>query len=403
MAEAHAESVPAKRRRRSRRSTLLHAALVGASLVFSLLLLEGILRLTGRRPSQLFQPDSVLGATFVPNQRLFYRFDDGEQWIRTNAYGYQDRDWTEEKAPGTVRLALLGDSFVAGLEVPRDVRIGNLVEAQLNGSTESERRYEVLNFSVQGYGTAQELETLRHRALRFQPDIALIFFCTGNDWWDNSFELDPEKNRPHYAVDRDGSLVQLPFSVSDNLAKRWLRRYSVLYAFVKQRIIKIEAVHTAFVDWRLMERFTPVDERRRRAAQVGHAAYINGATQEVERAWQVTEALLHEASKVAQASGLRFGVVIIPMRWEIDGRAPAAWSQRALHLEKVRVTLAQICARQALECLDLTDAFRVDGRADEYFFENDGHWTERGHAVAARAVAAWVRERFLKDGMGGRS
>jgi lysophospholipase L1-like esterase len=67
------------------------------------------------------------------------------------------------------------------------------------------------------------------------------------------------------------------------------------------------------------------------------------------------------------------------------------------------VTLAQICARQALECLDLTDAFRVDGRADEYFFENDGHWTERGHAVAARAVAAWVRERFLKDGMGGRS
>ena len=43
------------------------------------------------------------------------------------------------------------------------------------------RRVEVINFGVSGYGTVQELMTLRHYVWDYDPDVVVLAFTTGND------------------------------------------------------------------------------------------------------------------------------------------------------------------------------------------------------------------------------
>src|SRR5205814_6625220 len=47
------------------------------------------------------------------------------------------------------------------------------------------KKIEVLNFGVSGYGTAQELLTLREQVWKYSPDIVMLAITTNNDITDN--------------------------------------------------------------------------------------------------------------------------------------------------------------------------------------------------------------------------
>jgi hypothetical protein len=56
---------------------------------------------------------------------------------------------------------------------------------------------EVLNFGMAGYGTLNELQTLKHEAWNFQPDLVLVCFFSGNDLGNNCRELSQDSGRPY--------------------------------------------------------------------------------------------------------------------------------------------------------------------------------------------------------------
>jgi hypothetical protein len=59
--------------------------------------------------------------------------------------------------------------------------------------------------------------------------------------------------------------------------------------------------------------------------------------------------------------------------------------------------LAEIAGRHGITLLDLRPTFRAESAAGgpPVIFRKDGHWTERGHAIAARAVADAVQYHAL--------
>jgi len=92
-----------------------------------------------------------------------------------NSMGFRDREHRREARRGTYRVLVLGDSIGEGLRIRDDDRIFPAVlEARL-------RRLgldaEVLNFSVNGYNTLQEVETLKEKGLGFRPDLVLVAYC----------------------------------------------------------------------------------------------------------------------------------------------------------------------------------------------------------------------------------
>ena len=388
------------------REWLIRGGLLAGALAVAVGLFEIVLRVSGIQPDFFAQLDSQVSAQYIPGKKGWNVYPSGRQWVEINSYGYRDHEWTVDKPPGTVRIAFLGDSYIAALEVPEEQRISELIEARLNAEClgAGVSRFEVLNFAVTGYATAQLLDTMKHRAPRFAVDSVLAFFYTGNDLYGNSLELDPEPNRVHYRLAASGALERLPYTIRDNPIKRWLRAHSKTYLFVRGRVKRLAAVHRAMMNLGLMQEIAREGDREAAAEaepentveKLRQMQHLRDVPPAIERAWQLTEALLvalaEEAGKTADLA-----LVTIPTRPELQDAAgtltleqPERWDYQ----QPIR-RVAEICVRRGLACLSLVENMtREPDRIPELFFEPGGHWTPYGHRVAAEAVFDLVGRRY---------
>jgi len=101
--------------------------------------------------------------------------------VTTNRWGMRDRDYAQERGPGTFRAALLGASSLMGWGVADDATFEALLENRLNREMNDGpfQRYELLNYGVPGYQPPQQLATFE-RALALQPN-ALMYVATGRE------------------------------------------------------------------------------------------------------------------------------------------------------------------------------------------------------------------------------
>jgi len=91
-----------------------------------------------------------------------------------NDLGFRDRDHAVRKPPGVFRIVVLGDSVGTGLKV---ARLEDVFPFQLEAILRRAGvNAEVINLSVTGYSTQQEVETLREKGLRFSPDLVLVAY-----------------------------------------------------------------------------------------------------------------------------------------------------------------------------------------------------------------------------------
>ena len=98
------------------------------------------------------------------------------QRFSTNRWGMRDQDYELVKPQGTLRIALLGPSHVMGNGVGDGETFESLVEERLNREfgSGSSRRFEILNFGVDGYALPQQIALIKERALKFSPDVIIV-------------------------------------------------------------------------------------------------------------------------------------------------------------------------------------------------------------------------------------
>ena len=105
----------------------------------------------------------------------------GHPWYsrwRTNSHGHIARsEYPKAKPVGEFRIAVIGDSFTAGLH--NNVRWTEMLEDHLNASAEWRRRNgdkptRVINFGVDGTGFVQFAAIARHYVSEFEPDLVII-------------------------------------------------------------------------------------------------------------------------------------------------------------------------------------------------------------------------------------
>ena len=126
------------------------------SIVVCLATLEVGLRLAGAKyECSFYESDPVLYTAFRPNAEG-WEIKEGENFVHINAYGMRDRERSLIAAPGTTRIAVLGDSMVAAQQVPLDNTMSQLLETKLNAELGTpDHPIEVLNFAV---GSSRKVE-----------------------------------------------------------------------------------------------------------------------------------------------------------------------------------------------------------------------------------------------------
>jgi len=114
----------------------------------------------------------------VPSVQIIFK----SKQFTTNRWGMRDQEYTLEKPPNTFRIAMVGASVTMGWGVADDETFEWLVEERLNRENTGSQydKYEILNFSVEGYSPVQQLYVLESVIPAFDPDA--ILYIAHPDW-----------------------------------------------------------------------------------------------------------------------------------------------------------------------------------------------------------------------------
>jgi lysophospholipase L1-like esterase len=300
----------------------------------------------GREPQLRFQSDPELGFVHVPNQRGY--LDDGLATI--NDLGLRGAATGVLKPPGSLRVLAVGDSTTFGWGVDDDGTYTAHLERLLHAEW-PQRRPHVLNGGVSSYDLRQTLERLERLSPVLEPDIVLV----GLLWNDLPFgtigarvALDPGTPRRTFRMANQPSGI-------DGLLRRSRLMYALRHAWLK---------------------FAPPAEasdltRLERALLEGRQ--LDG----LEDAWQAVDDLLARLKAMADAGHFRAGVVIMPMRAQVErDDASAAFQER----------VTAMAAAHALFVVDPLARLR-DSREARLFIPYDQmHLSAAGNVVLAEAA-----------------
>jgi hypothetical protein len=369
-----AETTATERPRRLR-TALVDAALVLASLLLGCGLIEAGLRLADfpRREARFQCYDPIMGNVFCPNMIGEYRALGARRPLRTNADGLADDTHARAKPKGAFRIALLGDSIVAGLDVDAPQRIAPHWEAALNAA--SDRRVEVVNFAVPGTGTWEQIQMYHLRVRDYHPDMVLLAFFWGNDVWNNSARLAKGSNNPledDYQVRSANEIRVLHRAFS-----RWVWNHSVLYQAASDASDKFTELRrqAAIHGWREAL-------KKLRSPPAARSPHLNVETGMPEYDWSspdwdLTRRLILKLAEETRQDGIPLVVFHIPAIVHDRARLPRAQFERFL-------------AQHGIPALSLFDLY--DGQTQEeylrQFIPGDVHWTAEGHAQAAAHTSA---------------
>lgn len=332
-----------------------------------------------------------------PGVSGWVRTEEFTSFVKFNGRGLRGPDVAIPKPPDTFRVLVLGDSVVEGAQVSEDATMATRLRDEL-APLAGGKRIETVNAGVAGFGTGQELLFLEREGLAYQPDLIVLVFTIANDAADNSIAVARRwklaaDRRPFFVTDGDGPPKPLPFDAppAETLAgpRTFLRERSVLF--------------TALELWWIGKTVARAQESVVPPLDAEREVYLNEVGDDWQQAWQITEVLLGQVRATADGAGVPLLMVAAPTEWQTyDDLWPklvgtGSQAQRRFSVTAPNGRLAEIATRQDLHLVDLRETFRdaASSGGPAPIFRRDGHWTEAGHAIAARVIAAAIRDENL--------
>ncbi len=381
--------------------------LVIASVFVALLAVEVYLRVTGFANLNPYIVDKDVGFFLRPRAEGWWH-GEGVTYIKISQDGLRDREHTKEKPPGTLRIAVLGDSFTEAFDVEMQEAWWAVMEQRLQGCEAlAGHRVEVINFGVAGFSTARELVTLRTRVWQYSPDIVVLNLTTINDIKDNSRALNREyATLPiPYFVYKDNILI-----LDDSLLQT---RNSSLYFRLQQSSLGqvIDTIRDRLRIMALIDKARIAYTKRRIMAQ--KAKEGSGVWREVEgwdaevysepadpewiEAWRTTEGILLLMRDEVKARGAKFlvatGTSGIQV-WPDPSVRQKAMSE--LHLQNFfypDLRIKSLGEREGFAVLNLGSGMQEYADRHKVFLHGQremtgyGHWNQTGNRIAGELIA----------------
>ena len=392
----------------------VNLGLVCGSFIFAIVIGEIGLRVAGIEAPLPPDPES---------ETLAYRVDDpyrgwapranavtvwageGERTgVQMNSSGMRDKERTVNKPENTYRIAFLGDSFVEAIHVPLEYTAAAIMEQELaECSGLKGKNVEVLNFGVQGYGTAQELMTLRHQVWQFSPDLVLLGFYPGNDIRNNYKPLEHDHYRPYFTRENGEWVIDDSFKNMTQLERDYYSTTRVDYLprwlLESSRILQLIRQAEAQAKQRQFERDYE---------QTNINFYKEPPDENWEEAWKITEGLITLIRDEVQEKGVDFMVFTISDSYQVHPKP----KKRQEFMEKYDIEnlfypdkrIQALGEREGFTVFRLAEPLqKVAEETGEclHGFENalpcEGHWNREGNRVAAELMANQICQRITSQ------
>jgi hypothetical protein len=295
------------------------------------------------------------------------------------------------------------------------------------------RKVEVLNFGVSGYGTAQELITLRERVWDYSPDVVVLAFSAGNDLNDNLRALSYDTMRPYFVYRQDR--IELDRSTLDSReasrrfrlknsamgrALDWLRRHlrilqvvsAVDRAFAAESLAKVDSPGAVSEDGCGRKQTSGNQTSGNQATNstnVERPPYDPGLDQGVyyepvnetwKEAWRVTEGLISQMHNEVKSRGARFYVVTLSNGIQV----PPNGSDYEIMLRYTGLKdlfyperhIRALGERENFPVLNLAPLLKDYAEKNGTYLHGvgqnrgSGDWNQAGHRAGGEMIAAWL-------------
>jgi len=324
-------------------------------LLLATLAAEAGLRLAGMGfGNSPMEPDDVLHHVHPKNYKYVQAHPSGELGGFEIEYDADGRVFRGSTAPPVVppgttlpcRVALMGDSFTEGGQVPFDRSFAGLLESAARGQCE------VRNYGTRSYSPAIYLVQWTRDVQPWQPDVVFLLLF-GND----------VREDYNYLQTATRDARGFPTAIHGPGGGWLFAQLRKLYVARFVRMVGLRALwayqHAGQEQWT-----------------------VGGVVEENPDFLGETPALVRELHHRVTAAGTRLIVMSVPSRYRLmgDGRITVEGD--------FHQTVKDFTAANGIEFLDLVQPFERAARAGhQLFFRQDIHFNEPGHAVVAAAIA----------------
>jgi len=299
-----------------RKEVLLGLGVLVVTLLFLGVLIEVAIRMIGVTaydyPKDMFQIDDKTDYSLTPNYNGVFEKSEFKTEVHTNALGFRDKDY-EQKNEKEYRIVALGDSFTwGGYGTDLEETFIKVLERELN--IESELDYSVINTGSPGYGTDQESQVLQYKTQELEPDMILVNFFVGNDFFDN---LETGE-----MTVKDGLLVRQNDDNTLNKIRFFLQKNLHTYRLVERALLNMFG---GFIESHVREAVQDDSSQK--------SLFLE--TLVGSEAMNKTIDILDEIKDYTDSEGIQLAVVVIPIKYQVSESLMNTFIQNNLAEETV--------------------------------------------------------------------
>jgi hypothetical protein len=350
----------------------------------------------------------------------FPEHPDGHFSYRGNNLGFREDQDTKIEKSDSLRIVVLGDSHTDGVCWNRE-SYANRLELYLNREDPG-RGYEVINAGTGKYSPFQYLRAYQCRVKPLHPDVVIVGFYIGNDF----FDMYRRDDRPSCQMNEDGRIIEVPpqffFYTKPGFTRSWIAHSYTYYLVFGSRFWKKVSYHVtrAFIFYRnalamkgisyrtILQYFldlfkiTKID-RAASVQSISQIAFFHYFPQNRDKALKLVDFVFTQLKQEQRIQPFRLIVVPIPTKFQIESqRADQVLSAFSRDIDYIREeqpavfedaltdSLLSSLKRLNIEAIDLRPALRRAAAQHRLYYDADFHINPAAHDLIGREICRYL-------------
>lgn len=370
------------------RRTMANIWLTGTSIVVTYLLLDVVIGLALIKPlSPPLVPDEYRHHKMVPNSQALLEQQDFRYIQHVNSLGIRGREVAVDRAPGTYRILMLGDSFTMGKGVEDEQTFSVVLEAALNqaAACRDGRSVEIVNGGTDSYAPILSYIELKRELHVLKPDLVVLNF-------DNSDLLQDLAYRKTAVIAPDGDVVAVPQRAPSPTLSRRIQTWAEHHLFFTRALMYYVNQSFGFRTLTVQEVVTQANMET-----LGHT--LADDTNPRREEWQSVFQSLERIKAYTDSQGIDFALSVYPWAHQVSetewvpGRL-AFMAANARPTDRSVGILRSFASDHGIDFIDAFPTFRAQRGREPLYFKHDMHWTPAGHRLMATALERHLVEHY---------
>lgn len=297
--------------------------------------------------------------------------------VHTNSFGMRNPEISLQKPPGTKRILFIGDSFTMGWGVEEENGYVRLTEKFLK---EAHLSYPVqtINAGFTAAGPSGYYLSLKLDGLQFDPDVVVVGFFLGND-------ILSRKDVEWVHVDNQGlpNVVRSKSTYIDATGQLRLKELPLAYhvPYLRRSHLFILIMNALFKDMVIPGQESLIADT---------ICVFNRSCHDFDQAKSEVKVLFSAMHALLKNNGKKLVVAIIPTHFQVhfnvEYKTRYSLPIRPSERRFLNDEFIQFFQEQGIEYVDLLPPLIDAAGQNRLYFNQDDHWNENGHKVAADAI-----------------